>query len=298
MSSSSPSTFLNARAILARFGQHEDLNFFLTNRIPRRLATQFVGWISKVRQPLVRDLSIGLWRLFADPDLGEAAKPAFESLHDCFIRELKPGARTVDPDPSVLTSPCDAIVGACGRIAGAQLIQAKGLTYTLHDLLDDPALERLYRDGRYVTLRLTSSMYHRFHAPYDCRVVHLNYFSGDTWNTNPATVSRVDKLFCKNEHAVIQTRLPAGHLVTLVPVASILVASIRLRFLDVPLHLAYEGPRAIACDAPYRKGDEMGWFELGSTIIVFAPDGFELAPGVAQGTVIRMGQPLLRLPPG
>lgn len=251
-----------------------------------------------MRQPLVRDLSIGLWRLFADPDLGEAAKPAFESLHDCFIRELKPGARPVDHDPTVLTSPCDAIVGAAGRIAGAQLIQAKGLTYTLHDLLDDPELERLYRDGRYVTLRLTSSMYHRFHAPYDCQVFHLNYFSGDTWNTNPATVSRVDKLFCKNEHAVIQTRLPAGHVVTLVPVASILVASIRLRFLDVPLHLAYDGPRAIACAAAYEKGDEMGWFELGSTIIVFAPDGFELAPGVEQGTTIRMGRPLLRLPPG
>ncbi|HVV52083.1 MAG TPA: archaetidylserine decarboxylase [Polyangia bacterium] len=282
--------------MLARLGQHEALNFFLTNGIPRRLATRLVGRISKVRQPLVRDLSIGLWRLFADPDLGEAKKASFDSLHDCFIRELKPGARTVDPDPAVMTSPCDAIVGASGRIAGATLIQAKGLTYTLHELLDDPALERTYHDGRYVTLRLTSSMYHRFHAPYDCRVVHLNYFSGDTWNTNPATVGRVDKLFCKNEHAVIQTRLPGDHLITLVPVASILVASIRLRFLDVPLHLAYAGPRAVACDAAFEKGEEMGWFELGSTIIVFAPDGFDLCAGIEQGTTIRMGQPLLRLP--
>ena len=189
----------------------------------------------------------------------------------------------------MLTSPCDAIVGASGTVDGDVVIQAKGLSYTLHDLLDDPVLERLYRDGRYVTLRLTSSMYHRFHAPYDCRVVHLNYFSGDTWNTNPIAVNRVEKLYCKNEHAVIQTKLPAGHLVTLVPVASILVASIRLRFLDVPLHLAYDGPRAIVCDAAFAKGEEMGWFELGSTIIVFAPDGFALADGVAQGKTIKMG---------
>ena len=244
--------------MLARFGQQEELNFLLTNRIPRRLATQFVGWISKIRQPLVRDLSIGLWRLFADPDLDEAAKPAFDSLHDCFIRELKPGVRPIDPDPNVLVSPCDAIVGASGTVDGDVVIQAKGLSYTLHDLLDDPVLERLYRNGRYVTLRLTSSMYHRFHAPHDCRVVHLNYFSGDTWNTNPIAVSRVEKLYCKNEHAVIQTRLGVGdHVVTLVPVASILVASIRLRFLDVPLHLAYEGPtgRALRRHLSQRRGD-------------------------------------------
>ena len=288
---------MTARSILARFGQQEELNFLLTNRIPRRLATQFVGWVSKIRQPVVRDLSIGLWRLFADPNLDEAAKPAFDSLHDCFIRELKPGVRPIDPDPQVLVSPCDAIVGASGMVDGDVVIQAKGLSYTLHDLLDDPVLERLYRNGRYVTLRLTSSMYHRFHAPHDCRVVHLNYFSGDTWNTNPIAVNRVEKLYCKNEHAVIQTRLGVGdHVVTLVPVASILVASIRLRFLDVPLHLAYEGPRAVHCDATFRKGEEMGWFELGSTIIVFAPDGFSLADGINQGSVIKMGQPLLRLP--
>ena len=288
---------MTARSILARFGQQEELNFLLTNRIPRRLATQFVGWVSKIRQPLVRDLSIALWRLFADPNLDEAAKPAFDSLHDCFIRELKPGVRPIDPDPNVLVSPCDAIVGASGNVVGDVVIQAKGLSYTLHDLLDDPVLERLYHNGRYVTLRLTSSMYHRFHAPHDCRVVHLNYFSGDTWNTNPIAVNRVAKLYCKNEHAVIQTRLGVGdHVVTLVPVASILVASIRLRFLDVPLHLAYAGPRAVRCDATFRKGQEMGWFELGSTIIVFAPEGFSLADGISQGAVIKMGQPLLRLP--
>ncbi|HVT08498.1 MAG TPA: archaetidylserine decarboxylase [Polyangia bacterium] len=292
------SPFQSLRSIVARIGQNDQLTFLLTNQlIPRRLATRLVGRISKVRQPLVRDLSIGLWRLFADPDLDEAAKASFDSLHDCFIRELKPGARAVDPDPAVLTSPCDAIVNACGAVQGTQLIQAKGISYTLDELLDDPALVERYRDGRYVTLRLTSSMYHRFHAPYDLRVTRVNYISGDTLNTNPSTVKRVDKLYCKNERAVVQTVTNAGgHLITLVPVASILVASIRLRFLDVPLHLAYDGPRAIDCDARFGKGDEMGWFELGSTIIVFAPAGFELCEGIRETSVIRMGQPLLKLP--
>jgi phosphatidylserine decarboxylase len=287
------------KSTLARIAQHEDLNFLLTNRIPRHAATRFMGWFGKITNPVVRDLSIATWRLFADPHLGEAAKPKFSSLHDCFIRELRPGARPIDPDPGVLVSPCDAIVGASGTIAGVELIQAKGFPYTLHDLLGDPEAVERYRDGRYVTLRLTSSMYHRFHAPYDCRVDRVTYISGDTWNTNPITVSRVERLFCKNERAVVRTTLPmsrGGHVVTLVPVASILVASIRMHFLDVLLHLKYRGPNEIACDANFRKGEEMGWFELGSTIIVFAPAGFSLCENVAQGSIIRMGQPLLRLP--
>jgi phosphatidylserine decarboxylase len=218
-------------------------------------------------------------------------------MHDCFIRELKPGARPIDQDPALLVSPCDAIIGACGSIDGVELIQAKGFPYTLHDLLDDPELVRLYRDGSYVTLRLTSSMYHRFHAPHDCEVDRVTYISGDTWNTNPIALQRVEKLFCKNERAVLRTTLPAsGHTIALVPVAAILIASIRLHFLDVLLHLEHRGPNLIPCRASFRKGQEMGWFQHGSTILVFAPKGFALAAGVAEGSRIRVGRPLLRLP--
>src|SRR5215510_14838172 len=116
---------MTVRSALQSVFAQEDLNFLLTNRIPRQLATRFMGWFSKLEQPLVRDLSIGLWRLFADLRLHEARKARFTSLHDCFIRQLKPGARPVDPDPRVLTSPCDAIVGASGRLEGVQVIQAK-----------------------------------------------------------------------------------------------------------------------------------------------------------------------------
>jgi len=285
------------RSLIAQVALQEDFNFLVTNRIPRRLVTQFTGWFSKIEQPLIRDLSIAVWRLFADPNLAEAAKPRFSSLHDCFVRELKSGARTINRDPSVMVSPCDGIVGGSGRVDGDVLIQAKGLVYTLADLLVDPDLVAHYRDGHYVTLRLSSSMYHRFHAPHDLTVERVRYVSGDTWNTNPITVKRVERLFCKNERAILQTRLAnSGHVVTLVPVASILVASIRLHCLDVVLHLKYPGPNLIACQAPYRKGDEMGWFELGSTIIVCAPPALRLADGVNEGAVVQMGQPLFRLP--
>jgi phosphatidylserine decarboxylase len=287
---------MTVRSQLLKILQQEDINFLLTNRLPRRLTTQFVGWFSKIEQPLVRDLSIGLWRLFADLDLSEAKKTAFRSMHDCFTRELKEGARPVDADPAILVSPCDAIVGACGTIAGTELFQVKGFPYTLNDLLLDPALAETYRDGRFVTLRLTSSMYHRFHAPHDLHIEHVSYIAGDTWNVNPIALKRVEKLFCKNERAVLRTRLAGGHIFTLVPVAAILVAGIKLRFLDGFRDLEHAGPKAIACDASFRKGDEMGWFEHGSTIIVFAPDGFSLCENVRDGALIKMGEPLMRLP--
>jgi phosphatidylserine decarboxylase len=274
----------------------EDLSFLVTNRIPRLLATRFMGWFSRIEQPWVRDASIAVWRLFADLRLHEAKRTRFASLHDCFTRELKPGARPIDPDPRVLVSPCDAIVGACGRIEGTRVIQAKGFPYTLHELLGDSEAARDCRDGCYVTLRITSSMYHRFHAPHDCGVQRVTYFSGDTWNVNPIALRRVEKLFCRNERALIECRLDAGGVVSLVPVAAVLVAGIRLRFLDVLLHLDYRGPNVIGCDARLAKGEEMGWFEHGSTIIVLAPRGFGLCANVREGSTIRVGEPLMRMP--
>ena len=288
---------MTVRLLAMKILLQEDLNFLLTNRIPRQMATRFMGWFSKLEQPWVRALSIAVWRRIADLNLEDAEKTQFTSLHDCFTRTLKPGARPVASDPAVLVSPCDAIVGATGRVEDARLIQAKGFPYTLGDLLHDPALVERYRNGRFVTLRITSSMYHRFHAPHDLAVKVVTYISGDTWNVNPIALNRVEKLFCKNERAVIRTRLDAGgHILTMVPVAAVLVAGIRLHCLDVLLHLKYRGPDVLPCNARYRKGEEMGWFEHGSTIIVFAPEGFAFCGNVRQGDVIRMGEPLLKLP--
>jgi len=281
----------------------EDLNFLLTNRIPRASLTRFMGWFSKIEHPLVRDLSIWLWTRFADLDLSDAKKTDFTSLHDCFTRELKPGARVVDQSEHVLTSPCDGIVGTCGSVDGIRVFQAKGFAYELSDLLGSQALAEQYRDGSYVTIRLTSSMYHRFHAPLDCRVKHVTYISGDTWNVNPIALKRVERLFCKNERVVVHAQVAkrqdsdsAAQTILLVPVAAILVACIRLRFLDVLLHLRYKGPNEIPCDARFAKGSEMGWFEHGSTIIVFAPKGFRLHRSIADGHRLRMGEPLMEMP--
>jgi phosphatidylserine decarboxylase len=112
---------------LRRLLANEDLNFLLTNRLPRTTLTRLMGWFSRIRSPLLARVSIAIWRLFTDLDLSDARQQRFESLHACFTRELVAGARPIDPDPQALVSPCDGIVGACGPVEGTTLWQAKGL---------------------------------------------------------------------------------------------------------------------------------------------------------------------------
>ena len=274
----------------------EQLNFLLTNRLPRRWLTLFMGWFSRIDSPALTRVAIAIWQLFSeDLRLQDARTSRFRSLQECFTRQLKPGLRPVDTRPDVVSSPCDAIVGACGRIQGHQLFQAKGFPYSLGELIPEPALAARYRNGWFVTLRLKSSMYHRFHAPVDCRVRRVNYVSGDTWNVNPIALKKVEKLFCKNERAVLDLEFgQPDHSLTLVPVAAILVASMKFHFLPEPLNLKYRGPNLIPCDAKLKKGDEMGYFQHGSTILVFASEQYHLYPGISEGHFVKTGEALLK----
>jgi phosphatidylserine decarboxylase len=275
----------------------EELSFLLTNRVPRRWLTLLMGRLSPIEASIFSAPALWFWKTFSDLNLSEARKSRFASLQDCFIRELKPGARPIAEDAATLVSPCDAIVGACGTIDRGTVLQAKGFPYTLAELLADASLAQAYEDGRYVTLRITPTMYHRFHAPHDLDVEHVTYVSGDTWNVYPIALRRVQRLFCRNERAVLRCRLvSSGTPFLLVPVAAILVASIRLHCADVLLHLKYRGPNEIPCNARYRKGDEMGWFQHGSTIIALVPNDLSLAEGILEGKRIRMGEPLFRAP--
>jgi len=273
----------------------ERLNFLLTNRVPRRTLTQFMGWYSKINSPLLTRLSIKIWRLFAsDLDLSEAKKDHFNSLHDCFIRELKEGLRPIDYRKEIVSSPSDGIVGACGTIKDGIVYQAKGFPYDLDELLQDSELAAKLQNGTYLTIRLKSSMYHRFHAPVSCEVNQVNYISGDTWNVNPIALKQIEKLYCKNERAILKLNTEqVDHHIVVVPVAAILVASMKFHCLTEALDLKYQGPNQIPCSAHYEKGEEMGYFQHGSTIIIFASSQYQLCDGILMGKGIKMGQALL-----
>jgi phosphatidylserine decarboxylase len=278
---------------LTRVFLQEDINFLVTNRIPRRYATLLVGWFSRIRSPRLTRLSVAVWSFFDDLRLEEAKTQNFASVRDCFVRELRAGARCIDPNPCVVTSPCDAVIGAFGSVIGQQVIQAKGFPYSLQDLLGDKQLVNRHRRSKFITLRLRASMYHRFHAPCDGRIRAVKYISGDTWNVNPIALKRVETLFCKNERAILPFELSSpGSFLTLVPVAAILVASIRLHFIPTVLGLKYRGSTEILCNARFIKGQELGYFENGSTIVMFASEQFEFSDNVVEGSTIRVGEPV------
>jgi len=262
-----------------------------------------MGWFSRRTTPWVRDLSLWVWQRFTDLDLSDAAQPRFESMHACFTRQLKPGARVFAPAEHVLCSPSDGIVGACGRIDNDSngeptLLQIKGFSYTLRELLGpSPHSSELLKElhaGNYLTLRLTSAMYHRFHAPADAVLEHISYISGDTWNVNPIALKRVERLFCKNERAVLSFRLPQGQRLVLVPVAAVLVASMRIHAIGDTLHLGWKGPHDFALQNPCDKGEELGYFHHGSTIIVLTSNQFALDEIIKDGNHIKAGDIIIK----
>ncbi len=273
----------------------QQLNFLLTNRIPRRWLTFFVGWLSQIKSPLLTKISITVWSWFAeDLRLEDAKNKNFISLGECFTRELKDGLRPINPNADIVTSPCDAIIGAHGTIKNNTIYQAKGFPYQLTELIPDFLTANKYKNGKFITLRLKSSMYHRFHAPISCSVKKVNYISGDTWNVNPIALQKIEKLFCKNERAVVELETKtSGQSITLVPVAAILVASMKFNFLEDTLDLKYKGPNSINCQAKFNKGDEMGYFQHGSTIILFASANYKFCQHISHGMEIKMGQALL-----
>ena len=195
------------RSLLQRVLAEEHLNFLLTNALPRRRLTRAFYRFSRIEHPWICRASLAAWKLFTDVDLSDAREQHFRSLHHGFTRELKPGARPIEADPNLLSSPCDGIVGGNGMITDGTAVQAKGQSYPLALLLQDAAHAKRYRGGCYVTLRLTAGMYHHFHAPYACRVRRVTHVPGDTWNVNPSTLKRIARLYCRNERAVIECAL-------------------------------------------------------------------------------------------
>ncbi len=291
---------MSVKKIIQNILSQEDLNFLLTNRIPRIGLTRFMGWFSQIENPVVAYISINVWKFFSALDLSEAKNKHFKSMHACFTRELKSNARPINQDLSYLVSPCDALIGAFGQVSNGEIFQAKGFPYALNDLMPNKDLAKSYEGCEYVTLRLTSSMYHRFHAPSAMRIRKITYISGDTWNVNPIALKRVERLFCKNERAVIECEIDQSDkgiqntTLTLVPVAAILVASIRMHCINLLFHLQYKGSNEIDCDVAVTRGEELGWFQHGSTIIVFAPKNYRLLPSLNLGDHIRMGEALFQ----
>ncbi|HYQ82233.1 MAG TPA: archaetidylserine decarboxylase [Anaeromyxobacteraceae bacterium] len=225
---------------------------------------------------------------------------AFATFGEFFARPLKPGSRPIAPGDEVVASPVDGAVSEVGIAEGGRLIQAKGLDYRAGDLLGDQPLAARLAGGAFATLYLSPRDYHRIHFPLGGRVVGWRYLPGRLWPVNPASVRTVAGLFAVNERLVTVLDTPLGRC-AVVAVGATVVGRVRAFYdPEVPFTNSGGGPRSrdYPSPIPVEKGQELGCFEMGSTVILlFEPGRVALSPQLAPGATVRVGEAIGR-PPG
>jgi len=209
-------------------------------------------------------------------NLKEASKQVSEyrNFNEFFTRKLLPDARSLDPDTESVLSPVDGILGESGNINNGVLIQAKGLEYRLADLLKDPERTKFYDGGVFITIYLAPYNYHRTHSMVTGEVREFCYIPGDLWTVSPLGVHHVPGLFARNERLITYFKTEKGEC-ALVKIGATVVGRIRVVYNDITSNR----PRAafqknmLAPTLRVERGDEVGLFELGSTVICLFPPG-------------------------
>jgi phosphatidylserine decarboxylase len=280
-----------------------------TGRAIERLAASAVsspalsrvaGRLSDLRlpPPVLRPLLRLYVRAFG-VDLAEAAEPleAFPSFNAFFTRRLREGARPVATGPGVVVSPSDSRLSAIGPVpADGRLEQVKGSSYSIEALLGSAEDAAAFRQGAHATLYLSPAMYHRVHSPVDGRIRGWRYVPGRLFPVNGAGVRSVPGLFTRNERVVVLLDTEAHGPAAVVLVGAANVGRIRLAFADLVTNRGRPAdhvvpPRPVAV----RRGDELGAFNLGSTVVLLLADP-TLVPVARAGELVRVGRPLWRRP--
>jgi phosphatidylserine decarboxylase len=228
-------------------------------------------------------------------DLGEAELPlgAYPSLGELFARRLRAGVRPIDPSADALIAPCDGVFAACGTADDGVLVQAKGHTYSIDELVVDDARARRLHGGAYATIYLSPRDYHRVHAPVDAQLLGYDYVPGQLWPVNPRVAARRPRLFARNERVVIWLRSPRAGLVAVVMVGASGVGNIALA--HAPESVTWRGNgelrRTELTDLHVRRGDELGAFKLGSTVVLaFEPRALAGTIAGEPGQPVRFGE--------
>jgi phosphatidylserine decarboxylase len=255
-----------------------------------------VGLTARRRLPV--PLRSAAYRAFAratgaDLDEAELDVRAYTSLGDLFARRLRPGARSICEDYGAIISPCDGVLAARGTAVDGALVQAKGRNYQLEDLVVDEELAGKLRGGDYATIYLSPKDYHRVHTPLDGTIIRYDYIPGALWPVNPVVAQRRDRLLSRNERVVITLKAGRLGMVAIVMVAASGVGNIALHHAPESVTWRAAGePRRIEVGVEVQKGDELGAFRLGSTVVMaFEPGAVALDEDLCQvGQVVRMGE--------
>ncbi|MFW5878597.1 MAG: archaetidylserine decarboxylase [Myxococcota bacterium] len=271
----------------------QSLLFEISRLVPKNAFSRGLGRLT--RSPMPHAAHQAAIRAFVKA-FGVKAEEAelpleeYETFAAFFARRLRPGLRPIEPDPSSLVSPCDGAVGAMGRVERGTLLQAKGRPYGLASFLGDEKAASVYEGGRFLTIYLAPFDYHRVHFPADGQVVESRHIPGTLWPVTPTAVDRVEDLFAVNERLVTHMRTAAGPL-AVVMVGATCVGRIRMLYDEGVTNAGRSlGRREYEPGIEVRKGDELGVFEMGSTVVLLSAPGSWSLDLIESGARARMGE--------
>ncbi len=274
----------------------------LQKLLPKTLLTALVYRLARVRQVAVKNFLIRRFVALYKVDTGELVHPVpegFPTFNDFFTRELAAGARPVDKDDDSIICPVDGTVSACGSLDDDQVLQAKGLRYSLTDLLaTDTADAATYAGGAFATIYLAPYNYHRVHAPLAGEISAVRYIPGTLFSVNEATVRALPELFARNERIACHVQTENGPMVVIF-VGAMNVGTIHTCWsgdIRPKRHGVVEDIALADTGRTFAKGDTLGWFNMGSTVILLLPPGqADDFADIEAGQTVRMGSVIGRL---
>lgn len=259
----------------------EKLFVLLQRAMPKQLLTLLVYKITRIRVASVKNFLIRSFVRAYDVNIEEVKKSVpddFDSFNAFFIRELADGTRPIDAAEDTISSPVDGTVSAAGKIENERIFQAKGIDYSLTELLaTDTQDATTYAGGTFATIYLAPYNYHRVHAPLAGRVDKISYVPGNLYSVNEATVTHLPGIFVQNERLVCHLRTDFGPAV-LIFVGAMNVGSISTRWTGEirPRSsgvVEQIGLQHLESGLTFEKGELLGWFNMGSTVILLYPPG-------------------------
>ncbi len=277
----------------------ESIYIQVLRMLPRKALSQAVGRLADTRiPPPLRETVYTTFAAQFGVNVDEAELPmsSYTSVNAFFTRRLRPGVRPINSDAGCVVSPVDARLSQFGVISGGEMVQAKGRTFQVGDLLQDPDDADRFRGGHYATLYLSPKDYHRIHFPAPGSIQGYRYHPGHLWPVNAASVNHVDQLFCVNERVTVFMDAFDEVPMAVILVGATCVGRMSLSFdrllTNVPgcraERVRYEGGKQVD------RGAELGMFHLGSTVVMLIgrDSGFSFDDGLVKGEMMQLGQKL------
>lgn len=273
----------------------------ITKFLPRNHLSYLVGKLVHWRGPRIwADITIRVFAKIYNINLDEAEKPVsgYPSLGEFFVRRLKPGVRPV-AETAAAVHPADSQISQSGRIHGGKLVQAKGKDYSVQDLLANSEALKTYQNGFFITYYLCPTDYHRVHAPVSGLITKVTHIPGELWPVNKWSVENIHDLMSVNERIVVEIASDYG------PASVVFVGATNVGQIELSFDPSFRGnqlnmskTRVVEYKTPMsiEKGDELGMFRMGSTIIMVYPEAFANAfeGKMNLDQFVKVGQPLTR----